>query len=177
MYNINRIQISGFRRLLSVELPVRPFMVLIGANGVGKTSFLDALSMLSASASGNLNRMLSYFGGITSLLTRGKSEDLAFLLDMTVPGHEPLEYELRLAPKGTGYAVSRELLCQRRQGFDDPFRHIDSSDGDIRYYQTEDNRLVRPDWEHNPLETSLSQVPKMFRQPEELRRIQGFSFR
>ena len=171
MYNINRIQVSGFRRLLSVELPVRPFMVLIGANGVGKTSFLDALSMLSASASGNLNRMLSYFGGITSLLTRGKSEDLAFLLDMTVPGHEPLEYELRLAPKGTGYAVSRELLCQRRQGFDDPFRHIDSSDGDIRYYETEDNRLVRPDWEHNALETSLSQVPKMFRQPEELRRI------
>jgi predicted ATPase len=62
-------------------------------------------------------------------------------------------------------------LSQRRQGFSDPFFHIDSSDGDIRYYDTQDNRLVRPDWEHNSLETSLSQVPKMFRQPEELRRI------
>jgi len=171
MYNINRIKISGFRRLLSVELPVQPFMVLIGANGVGKTSFLDALSILSASASGNLNSMLSQFGGITSLLTRGKSEDLSFLVDMTVPGHEPLEYELLLAPKGAGYSISKELLCQQRQGFDEPFLHIDSSDGDIRYYETEDRRLLRPDWEYTPLETSLAQVPKMFRQPEELRRI------
>ena len=171
MYKINRIKIGGFRRLLNVDLPVRPFMVLIGANGVGKTSLLDALSILSASASGNLNSMLSQFGGIANLMTRGKSEDLSLLVDMMVPGHEPLEYELRLAPKGTGYSISRELLCQQRQGFHDPFRHIDSSDGDIRYYETEESRLVRPDWEHNSLETSLSQVPKMFRQPEELRRI------
>ena len=171
MYKINRIKISGFRRLLAIDLPVRPFMVLIGANGVGKTSFLDAFSTLSASASGNLNSILSQFGGISNLLTRGKSEDLSFLVDMTVPGHQPLEYELRLSSKGTGYAISGELLCQQRDGFEKPFRHIDSSDGDIRYYETEENRLVRPDWEHNPLETSLAQVPKMYRQPEELRRI------
>ncbi len=171
MNKINRIKINGFRRLLNIDLPERPFMVLIGANGVGKTSFLDAFSILSASASGNLNSILSQFGGIANLLTRGKSENLSLLVDMTVPGHEPLEYQLRLAPKGTGYSISRELLCQRRRGFDDPFRHIDSSDGDIKYYETEANRLVRPDWEHNPLETSLAQVPKMFRQPEELRRI------
>ncbi|MFW6240211.1 MAG: AAA family ATPase, partial [Thermodesulfobacteriota bacterium] len=110
MYKINRIKIGGFRRLLDIDLPVRPFMVLIGPNGVGKTSFLDALSTLSASASGNLNGMLSQFGGIASLLTRDKSEDLSFLVDMTVPGHEPLEYELRLSPKGAGYSISREQL-------------------------------------------------------------------
>lgn len=171
MHKINRIKISGFRRLLAVDLPVRPFMVLIGANGVGKTSFLDALSILSASASTNLNGILSQSGGIASLLTRGISEDLSFLVDMAVPGHQPLEYELCLAPKGTGYAISKEVLSQHRDGYVEPFKHIDSSDGDIRYYEIEESRLVRPNWEHNPLETSLAQVPKMFRQPEELRRI------
>ena len=171
MYKINRINIRGFRRLLNIDLQVRPFMVLIGANGVGKTSFLDALSILSASASGNLNSMLSQFGGIANLLTRGKSGELTLLVDMTVPGHEPLEYDLRLAPNGPGYSISKELLCQRREGYAAPFKHIDSSGNDIRYYETGANRLVCPDWEHNPLETSLSQVPKMFRQPEELRRI------
>ncbi len=171
MNKINRIKINGFRRLLNIDLQVRPFMVLIGANGVGKTSFLDAFSILSASASGNLNSILSLFGGIANLLTRGKSESLSLLVDMTVPGHEPLEYDLRLDPKGSGYSISRELLCQKRKGFSDPFLHIDSSYGDIRYYETAENQLVRPDWEHNLLETSLSQVPKMFRQPEELRRI------
>ena len=171
MYKINRIKISGFRRLLSVDLPVRPFMVLIGANGVGKSSFLDACSLLSASASGNMNAILSQFGGIASILTRGKSETLSFLVDMEVPGHRPLEYDLHLERKAAGYSIAREVLSQERSGFDHPFKHIDSSYGDIRFYEIEENRLVRPDWEHNPLETSLAQVPKMFRQPEELRRI------
>ncbi|NMC44735.1 MAG: AAA family ATPase [candidate division Zixibacteria bacterium] len=171
MNTINRIKICGFRRLLNLDLQVRPFMVLIGANGVGKTSVLDALSLLSASASGNLNSMLSQFGGVAALLTRGKSDELSFLVDMTVPDHNPLEYQLRIATKGTGYAISREVLSQQRPGFSEPFFHINSYDGDIRYYETDERRLVRPDWEHNPLETSLSQVPKMFRQPEELRRV------
>jgi predicted ATPase len=146
-------------------------MVLIGANGVGKTSLLDVFSILSASASGNLNGALSQFGGIANLLTRGKSNELSFLVDMTVPGHEPLEYELRLDPSSVGYTISRETLSQQRRGYQEPFMHINSQAGDIRYYETEENRLVRPDWEHNPFETSLAQVPKMFRQPEELRRI------
>ncbi len=171
MYKINRIKIAGFRRLHAIDLPLRPFMVLIGANGVGKTSFLDALTILSASASGNLNSILSRFGGIANILTRGISEDLSFLVDMAVPGYQPLKYEFLLAPKGPGYAITREILSQKRKGFQSSFKHIDSTDGDIRYYEIEEERLVRPDWEHSPLDTSLAQVPKMFRQPEELRRI------
>ncbi len=171
MNKINRIKIAGFRRLREVDLPVRSFMVLIGANGVGKTSFLDAFSLLSASARGNLNNTLSQFGGIANTLTRGKSEELSFLVDIDVPGYNPLDYKLHLSPKGTGYAISREILSQQQPGYPQPFKHIDSTDGDIRYYEIEENKLVRPDWEHNPLETSLAQVPKMYRQPEELRRI------
>lgn len=171
MSKINRIKITGFRRLEEVDLPVRPFMVLIGANGVGKSSLLDAFSLLSASASGKLNETLSQFGGITSLLTRDRADELSLLVDMDVPGHQPLEYELHLRPQSTGYAISREMLCQTREGYAQPFKHIDSTENDIRYYEIEQNRLVRPEWEHNAVETSLSQVPKMFRQPEEMRRI------
>lgn len=170
MYEINLIKIAGFRRLLDINLLIRPYMVLIGANGVGKTSLLEAFALLSASAAGNLSGALSQAGGITSLLTRGKTEELSFLVDMEVPGYQPLEYELHLTTSGTGYSISKELLSQTR-GHPQPFKHIDSSDGYIRYYETDHGRLVQPDWEHNPLETSLSQVPKMFRQPEELRRI------
>jgi len=171
MYKINRIRIGGFRRLRELDVPVRPFMMLIGANGVGKTSFLDVFSLLSASASGNLNSIVTQFGGIASLLTRGKSEEISFLVDMNVPGYEPLEYELHLSPRGIGYTISQETLSQQRDGYPGPFKHIDSSDGNIRYYEKDEGRLVSPVWEHNPLETSLSQVPKMFHQPEELRRI------
>ena len=47
MNKINRIKISGFRRLHDIDLEMRPFIVYIGANGIGKTSWLDAFSLLS----------------------------------------------------------------------------------------------------------------------------------
>jgi predicted ATPase len=172
MNKINRIKITGFRRLGAVDLAVKPFMTLIGPNGAGKTSFLDALTVLSASASGNLCNILSQFGGIANLQTRNGNQGISFLADMEVPGYEPLEYSLNLTPQGTAYSISREILSQHRSGYADPFKHIDSSNDDIRYYEIEkERRLVQPTWDHNPLETSLSQVPKMFRQPEELRHI------
>jgi|APMed6443717190_1056831.scaffolds.fasta_scaffold19672_2 predicted ATPase len=175
-YQIKRIRISGFRRLADIDLELKEkrFMVLIGANGVGKTSFLDALTTLSASASGKLNTTLSQFGGISSILTRGKRDKLTFTVDLEVPGgYNPLEYELALAPRGAGYAVIRETLSQQRDGYSDKgaFMHINSSENDIRYYETEKGKLIRPDWSYDSLETSLAQVPKMYRQPEELRRI------
>jgi predicted ATPase len=173
MNKITRLKIGGFRRLYDVDLQIKPFMVLVGANGVGKTSLLDALSLLSASAEGRLKRALSELGGAVSVLTRARAEAVSLLVDMEVPGYEPLEYDLSLSPKGNGYAITREVLSQAREGFPEPFKHVDSRDGDIKYFQIEESRLVRPDWEHDPLETSLSQVPKMFRQPEELRRILG----
>ena len=173
MNMINRIKIDGFRRLYDVDLRIKPLMVLIGANGVGKTSLLDVLSLLSASAEGRLNRGLSELGGVVSVLTRAHADAVSLLVDMKVPGHEPLEYDLSLSQKGNGYSITREVLSQRREGYAEPFKHVDSRDGDIKYFQIEESRLLRPDWEHDPRETSLSQVPKMFRQPEELRRILG----
>jgi len=173
MYKINHIKIGGFRRLKYLDLPIRPFMVLIGANGVGKTSLLDAYSLLSASAAGGLNSKLSQFGGVSSVLFRDKADSISLFVDMDVPGNKPLEYELSLTPKGAGYAISREVLSQYQENYTGVFKHIDSKDGDIRYFEIGDEHLVRPNWEHNPFETSLFQVPKMFRQPEELRRILG----
>jgi predicted ATPase len=41
---------------------------------------------------------------------------------------------------------------------------------DIQYLDPEKNGVARPTWEHNPLETSLAQVPKMFQGPEDFRR-------
>jgi len=172
-YEIERLKISGFRRLFSVELQMNPFMVLIGANGVGKTSILDALSLLSASASGNSNRMLSNLGGVANLLTRDRSDEISLLVDMKVPGgHKPLIYDLQISPLSYGYSISKEILSQERElGKQSPFLHINSAYGDIRYFDVDTSNLVRPSWEHNPLETSLAQAPKMFREPEELRRI------
>jgi len=170
-YRIRRIAIEGFRRLRSLDIPVRPFMVLIGANGVGKTSFLDALTLLSASAAGRLSETLSLFGGVAKLLTRGKCEEIALAVEMDVPGYEPLRYRLQMEPRGAGSSITQETLLQQNSNHPRPFFYIDAHHGRVEYYNTETKRLDVPDWDYNPGETALSQVPKMFRQPEALRRV------
>jgi predicted ATPase len=137
MYKINRFRIKGFRRLLDVNLQMQPFMTIIGINGVGKTSFLDAFCLLSASADGKLNSMLSKLGGVANILTRGKSDKIDFSIEMAIPSHEPLEYSLTLDVQGTGYSIISETLQQRRQNYSTPFMHINSVGQTIRYYETE----------------------------------------
>jgi predicted ATPase len=78
MNKIDWIKITGFRRLDAIDLVVKPFMTLIGTNGVGKTSFFDALTLLSSSAAGNLHKNLSQFGDIVNLQTRGTNQGLSF---------------------------------------------------------------------------------------------------
>jgi len=168
---INRFGIKGFRRLFDIDVLMPPFSVIIGINGVGKTTFLDAFSLLSASASGNLNKTLSNSGGVSDILTRDKSEKISFYISMEIPDCGPLEYSLSLAAQGMGYSIPSEILQQSRISHIPPFMHIDSTGFNIRYYDVGKKKYVTVDWEYDHQETSLSQVPKMYRQPEELRRI------
>jgi predicted ATPase len=170
-YRINKFGIKGFRRLFDIDISMPPFSVIIGINGVGKTTFLDVFSLLSASASGNLDFMLSIFGGVSNILTRGKSEKISFSINMEIPGYKPLEYSLDLAAQGMGYSISSEILRQDQGIHMPPLMHINSADFNIRYYDIERDRFITVDWEYDHHETSLFQVPKMFRQPEEFRRI------
>ncbi len=43
---------------------------------------------------------------------------------------------------------------------------IDSHGLHAEYYNPEKNRLEPPNWKHSCFETSLSQVPKMYKEPE-----------
>lgn len=173
MNRLKSLRISGFRRLRDLHLEMRPLMVIIGANGVGKTSLLDAISLLSASAIGKLNQTFRNLGGITDVLSRDHAEAVSFSLEMDVPSHDPLLYDLLLRPSRLGYTIAQETLSQTRPSYNKPFYHINSMDGDIRYYHVGTKKLLRPTWEHSILETSLAQVPKMYEQPETLRRILG----
>ncbi|MGA2403393.1 MAG: AAA family ATPase [Syntrophobacteraceae bacterium] len=132
MFKINHLSIRGFRRLYDIDLEMRPLMVVIGANGVGKTSLLDTISLLSASAESKLNGRLNEMGGITSVLTRGKADELVFLVDMEVPHYKPLKYELHLAAKGHSYAVSKGMLSQQRISKPGSFTRIESHYDDVR---------------------------------------------
>lgn len=170
MTRFGQLSIHGFRRLSDVSLSLRPLSVMIGANGTGKTSVLDVLSLLASSAQAGLNSSLSELAGLASVLTYDRAEELGLGITMEVRGHKPLEYSLWLRPQGFAYEVREEVLSQKRRDDSSPFLHIISNERDVKYYDPEKKKLLPPSWEHNPLETSLAQVPKMFQEPEDFRR-------
>jgi len=170
MHKITQIQICGFKRLRNISLEMRPIMAMIGANGVGKTSLLDAISLLSASANGLLSRTLSDLGGCNEVITRGKEESITFSASMDTGSIEPLRYTLSLIPEGQAYKVTDERLSQQRLNFDSPFKHLEVHHGKAFYFDKDINGLVQPDWDYDHYESALSQVPKMFQKPEEFRR-------
>ncbi len=171
-----KIHVQGFRRLNDVDLKLKSLNVVIGANGSGKTSLLDVFSLLAASASGKLNETASDLGGIAGNLsnligaTGDKAKFLSFDLAMGVPGHNPIEYRIAMAPQGVAYEISEETLVQRSDK-PQPFKHIEAHRGDVRYYEQQQKKgLVRPTWDYDPKESALSQVPKMYREPEDFRK-------
>ncbi|MEH1783042.1 MAG: AAA family ATPase [Nostoc sp.] len=171
MNSFESITIEGYRRLYSVQVNMRPLTVMIGANGVGKTSLLEIFLLLAASAKGQLESKISDLSGLSEIMTGDQAKSLAISLSMSVPNNAPLDYYLKITPKGLAYEIALETLTQ--QNYPSaliPFKHIESSGLDVKYYSPDIQKLLRPNWDHNPLETSLSQVPKMYQEPENLRK-------
>jgi len=163
----SHLSVDGFRRLCGVELDLRPLGVLIGANGSGKTSLLDVLSLLAASARGRLNEKISEFSGPKAIMTPGRAESLSLGLSMEVDGQEPLKYRLEIISIGTAYVIESETLTRSRAGSEHPFAYIDSSGATIRYNEVEN--WLKHSNRYDARETSLAQLPKMFPEPEDLR--------
>jgi predicted ATPase len=171
----SRLQVSGFRHLHDLDVPLRRLNVLIGANGVGKTSILEVMRLLSASADGRLQETIASAGGVGSLITHGRQQEpMKLALTMPFKDDEPLEYVLKLQQSALGYELPLEQLTQRRNkpdARDSYFKFIDSHGSEIWYFKPDAKKLVAPTWSHKQRETSLSQVPKMFPEAEKFRGV------
>src|SRR5208283_2233492 len=138
------LSIHGFRRLYEATLLLRPLTVMIGANGTGKTSVLEVLSLLANSAQAKLSEFISDLSGLSSVLTYDRAQELRLGISMTVPGHEPLEYSLTMKPQGVAYLITEEKLSQQRPGFKQPFLHIDSHGLDVKYFEADKKKFQQP---------------------------------
>jgi len=127
------------------------------------------MSLLASSAAGRLDETVRAGGGITSLITLGRRAPLNIALTMPQDQQAPLQYDLQLSAAALGFGIDSEQLTQQRNSKPPPFKYIDSHGSDIRYFEVDSKKIVRPTWEHKPFETSLSQVPRMFRDAEHFR--------
>jgi predicted ATPase len=62
------LRVGAFRALVDITLPLRPLNVVIGPNGVGKTTLLETFVFLQAINAKELNEVIHFFGGLESLI-------------------------------------------------------------------------------------------------------------
>jgi predicted ATPase len=169
MNRFESISIKGFRRLQEVDIEMRDLVVMIGANGSGKTSFLETLSLLSASAKGDLREELQSKGGLNQILTRGKSSQLEIKVAMKIESNS-LKYELVLLPSRISYGIKKETLMQ--DDISATLAYIESYGLDIRYSQDiEGIGLDELNSNYDNFETSLSQIPNIYQKPYNFKKV------
>ena len=165
------LNVRGYKRLRKVTLDLAPFNVLIGPNGVGKSSILEVLDLLAASADSRLEHTISQGGGITSLITQDGSTDLIELgLEQPMKSGGASNYHLRLSPAGIGYKIDLEELSLVDGSSTNSYQLIDARSGYIHYFK-KPGKFIEPNWEYHSQETALSQVPKMYKAHEGFRSL------
>lgn len=125
---LQKICIKGYRALkdFELDLPAGRPLVLIGENATGKSTILDAISMICAVASGRAGRAALERGGWQALTWRGGGGDI----ELTVRFSEqspifqrdgaPVEYMVRLGGLRSVLTVLDEEVRVFKQGLDRP---------------------------------------------------------
>ena len=94
---LDSITIKGFKSIASVEnLPLRPINLLIGANGSGKSNFLEVFQFLRAVTSDRLANYVEASGGANRLLHFGAKKTAELLFELrNSASSPPLEFIFR----------------------------------------------------------------------------------
>jgi predicted ATPase len=112
MDRLTRIRIRNLRSIEDITLELAPVTVLIGENGSGKSTILEAMELLRRAADpGFLQQLYSIHRGMPGLLRLGASElGLSVVLEDDAGQEPPIVYEVGLAMQGSGIVVSHERL-------------------------------------------------------------------
>ena len=69
---LDRVIVSGFKSIKSMNLPLRDLNVLIGANGSGKSNFIGVFKLLNRIVEDNLQLYVAQSGGANTFLRFGQ---------------------------------------------------------------------------------------------------------
>jgi len=111
---INRVRLTNYKSIASCDVALGPLTVLIGANGTGKSNFVDALAFVADALSAAPAHAIEARGGLSEILRRVPESTGWFQIDLevTVPwGPRPEQWA-----HGTyGFRIARrEQRGQRR---------------------------------------------------------------
>lgn len=146
---------KAFKNLQISDLP--NLMILIGANGVGKTTFFDVLGFLSDALKNNIRQAIARRGGFKEVISRGESGFIEIELQfrLIIAGKNRLvTYLLQIGNEGGKPFVNREILRYKRGAYGSPYHFLDFSKGS-GYAITNEEDFDKPDEELDREEQKL----------------------
>jgi predicted ATPase len=132
---IHSVRVRNFKTLRDVHMRDIPnFAVLIGANGTGKTTFIDVFAFLRDSLIHNVRTAVQKRAGFAQLVSRGREREcieieLKVELDFAVQKKRLVTYEVQIAEQDRKILVRKERLSWKRGSYGRPFNFIDFADG------------------------------------------------
>src|SRR5262245_728592 len=112
---LNRLQVNGFRALHGTSVNLSPFSILIGKNGVGKTTLLDVVQIIGKYARGGAKRAFGpppWSLGWQRSKGIGWIETVDFELEVSTNEGKKYRYLLKLSEKLNQIQVREERLTR-----------------------------------------------------------------
>ena len=132
---IESIRLRNFKTFRDVHLKDIPsFLVVVGANGTGKTTLFDVFGFLHDCLKGNVRQALDRRGRFHEVQSResdGESILIEIQYRMPIANVDRLvTYSLEIAEKNNTPFVKREILRYKRGRYGSPFHFLDFSNGE-----------------------------------------------
>jgi predicted ATPase len=132
---IHSVRVKNFKSLRDVHMKDIPnFAVLIGANGTGKTTFIDVFGFLRDCLEHNARTAVQKRAGFAQLVSRGQEDEtieieLKVELDFSSGRQRRVTYALGIGEVGRKIIVRYERLSWKRGSYGRPYNFLDFRDG------------------------------------------------
>lgn len=132
---IESIEIKNYRVFHNTKMDsLSRLVVLIGANGTGKSTLFDVFAFLKDALQMNVGKAVAKRGGWKELTSRNFSHEpieFTFQFRLDITGHERLvSYVLKIEQDEKGHpVVAREILRYKRSSYGAPFHFLDFAYG------------------------------------------------
>ncbi len=132
---IHSVRVNNFKSLRDVHMRDIPnFAVLIGANGTGKSTFIDVFGFLRDCLLGNVRVAVQKRAGFAQLVSRGHESEnieieLKVELDFKGSKTRLVTYSVAVGETDRRVVVKQERLSWKRGSYGRPFNFIDFREG------------------------------------------------
>ncbi len=127
---IESIEIRNYRLFRHISLRnLPPMVVIIGANGSGKTTFFDVLAFLKDALHQNVAAAVTKRGGFSELVSRGTQGPMQITVKFHAGSGRLVTYHLAISSPHGNALVDHEYLQYQRGQRGQPWRFLDFRKG------------------------------------------------